>query len=377
MLTLPGWAFLNSYNVIVLVLLLYFNERNRQKTRQILSFRVLLYSLLLTVLGDILSRLPNSLPQLVLSAHIGNFLIYSLDPICYCCIIAYIEACANLEKPSSFTRFLWRPLAAVNFLLVLFSVLFHVPLFYYLEGSSYHRGIFYTHRAVTMLSLCLAMEGFIFLHRKDFQKSYFFPLALFPLLGLSFGSLQVIFLGASFQYMGLTLSCLLLFIYIQNRDINEDYLTGVLNRRGLYGTLDYAIKDRSSRSLGAIMLDLDKFKLINDRFGHQAGDQALIDLSLILRSCFRRTDTIGRFGGDEFCVLVQLKEDADLEDMVQRLRAEVAQFNASHSRPYLLEVSLGAAVYSPARWHDVDSFLAHVDALLYEEKERHHSLSLS
>lgn len=374
MLTLPGWAFLNSYNIIVLALLLYFNEWNRQKTRQILSFRRLLHALLLTMLGDSLSRLPNDLPQFILSAHIGNFMVYALDPICYCCIIAYIEACANLERPSFFTRFLWRPLAAVNLLLLLFNVLFHVPLFYYLKGSSYHRGILYTHRAVVMLSLCIAMEGFIFVHRKDFQKSYFLPLALFPLLSLFFGILQVIFLGASFQYMGLTLSCLLLFIYIQNRDINEDYLTGVLNRRGLYSTLDYAIKDRRSRILAVIMLDLDKFKLINDRFGHQAGDQALIDLSLILRACFRRTDTIGRFGGDEFCVLVPLKETTELEAILQRLREGVAQFNEARSRPYLLEISLGAAVYSPARWHDVDSFLGHVDALLYEEKERHHAL---
>ena len=122
------------------------------------------------------------------------------------------------------------------------------------------------------------------------------------------------------------------------------------------------------------MLDLDKFKLINDRFGHQAGDQALIDLSLILRACFRRTDTIGRFGGDEFCVLVPLKETTELEAILQRLREGVAQFNEARSRPYLLEISLGAAVYSPARWHDVDSFLGHVDALLYEEKERHHAL---
>lgn len=374
MLQLPAWLMMNIYTAILLILLIYFNGRSHQKSRQSTAFRTLLFLLLSILFWDSLRHISGENAVLINRLlRLGNFMVFSLDPICYCAVILYIESCADMETHSLLTKLVWFPMIIINFALLLFSELYDLRLFYYIEGGIYYRGSFYFLRAVVMLSQYFFLELFIYLHRKDFLPSYFVPLNIFPALVFIFTMMQLIFPGMNLQYMGITLSCLLLFFYIQNRDANEDYLTSVSNRRGLYNALNYAITDRRNPSFAVIMLDIDHFKSINDQYGHKAGDQALVDLAEILRSFFRRNDTIGRFGGDEFCVLLYLKRGEDLDRTLQRLRASIVHFNRTHDRPYTLRVSLGAAVYDQALWDNEDSFLSYVDEQLYEEKRQHHS----
>jgi diguanylate cyclase (GGDEF)-like protein len=89
------------------------------------------------------------------------------------------------------------------------------------------------------------------------------------------------------------------------RDALSDPVTGVANRRSLQARADYEIARhrRAGQSFALVMLDLDGFKALNDRFGHAAGDDLLRDVAGGLRRAMRAQDTVARFGGDEFCVL--------------------------------------------------------------------------
>jgi diguanylate cyclase (GGDEF)-like protein len=83
-------------------------------------------------------------------------------------------------------------------------------------------------------------------------------------------------------------------------------------------------------------------KLINDTMGHARGDQILLEFSRILRSCFRKTDIIARFGGDEFAVILIRTDEATTEKIASRVREIVGKFNRDHIGPPL-SVSMGIA----------------------------------
>jgi diguanylate cyclase (GGDEF)-like protein len=107
------------------------------------------------------------------------------------------------------------------------------------------------------------------------------------------------------------------------RDALSDPVTGVANRRSLLVRADYEIArhERAGRSFALVMLDLDGFKQLNDRFGHAAGDDLLRDVAGALRRAMRAQDTVARFGGDEFCVLAPETDQRGTE----RLAAKVTQ----------------------------------------------------
>src|SRR5207245_10923202 len=86
----------------------------------------------------------------------------------------------------------------------------------------------------------------------------------------------------------------------------RDYLTGLSNRRGfsLLCQDHFDIANRNHLQLRLLFIDVDRFKSINDTYGHQVGDGALSDVATVLVQTFRKSDVIGRVGGDEFCVLL-------------------------------------------------------------------------
>ena len=107
------------------------------------------------------------------------------------------------------------------------------------------------------------------------------------------------------------------------RDALSDPVTGAANRRSLMTRADYEIARhrRARHSFALVMIDLDGFKQLNDRFGHAAGDDLLRDVAGALRRAMRAQDTVARFGGDEFCVLAPETDERGTD----RLAAKVTQ----------------------------------------------------
>jgi diguanylate cyclase (GGDEF)-like protein len=107
----------------------------------------------------------------------------------------------------------------------------------------------------------------------------------------------------------------------------RDPLTGAANRRSLLERIDYEIArhGRNRRSFAVLMLDLDGFKLLNDRFGHPAGDDLLREVAAALGRAVRDQDTVARVGGDEFCVLAPETDEAGADRLIGRVEAAVAR----------------------------------------------------
>jgi diguanylate cyclase (GGDEF)-like protein len=162
-----------------------------------------------------------------------------------------------------------------------------------------------------------------------------------------------------------------------------DPLTGLGNRRFLREAMPDLVlaahtpsATDTTGSLAFLVIDLDHLKPVNDRHGHEAGDQILIQIAEILRSCCRATDVIVRWGGDEFVVLYKNADAAAAEALAERIRSRVAKqiFRLSGGKVARTSCSIGFTCYPFVReapelltWEQT---LAVADAALYRAKEQ-------
>ncbi len=148
---------------------------------------------------------------------------------------------------------------------------------------------------------------------------------------------------------------------------NRDYLTGVLTRRGLIAAVDRAIAERNQQPSTLLLLDLDRFKAINDRFGHGAGDHVLKAVARTCTGALGRDGIIGRVGGEEFAVLLPgASIDAALQ-VAERLRAAIEAIALPAELPVIVTASFGVAPLDAHVETTVD-WLHQVDLLLYDAK---------
>ena len=146
----------------------------------------------------------------------------------------------------------------------------------------------------------------------------------------------------------------------------QDALTGLGNRRLLQHRLSYEIArhGRHERRFTVLALDLDGFKAVNDRFGHQAGDEVLREIARSLTRAVRDQDTLVRLGGDEFCVLAPESSFADAEQMAERLQLAVRHAVDGVDG---LGVSVGYAVF-PDEGTTPEALMEHADAAAISAK---------
>ncbi len=160
-----------------------------------------------------------------------------------------------------------------------------------------------------------------------------------------------------------------LFREVQNQ-AHTDALTGLRNYRAFHETLRTEMhrSQRYSRPLGLVMLDVDSFKELNDRYGHQAGDAALSDLGKVIRAATRREDFAARYGGDEIAILLPETGQTGCMSVVRRLLAAVREhkFMFGHQRlPF--SISIGVAFFKPDM--TITQMVGAADQALYKAKQ--------
>lgn len=156
------------------------------------------------------------------------------------------------------------------------------------------------------------------------------------------------------------------------RLINRDPLTGVFNRKFLFETLQREINiwRREGGPLSLMMLDLDHFKEINDRYGHPAGDRVLHAVAALCENTVRISDLVCRFGGEEFAIVLPDTDRKAAFEVAERLRAAVAQARFALGDDQVgITVSIGIAQMHTTL-ADAAALLGEADKSLYESKRR-------
>ncbi len=151
---------------------------------------------------------------------------------------------------------------------------------------------------------------------------------------------------------------------------SRDPLTGLANRARLTEALQTALSDRPGRGsepdVGLLYLDLDRFKPVNDTYGHAAGDEVLQAVAHRLELLTRPQDTVARLGGDEFAVLVPRIGRSQLDDLAARVIGALAQPHLVHGHPVVVPASVGS--YHACGGEDAGSCLERADASMYSAK---------
>ena len=156
----------------------------------------------------------------------------------------------------------------------------------------------------------------------------------------------------------------------------RDELTGLYNRRGLMNMVTQycSIAKRIKKNAMLIFIDLDGMKKINDNYGHDEGDRALIDTANILKSAFRETDIIGRIGGDEFAVFGMVMESKAIDIVTERihekLEKHIREYTGRSEKPYASSFSYGIAFADPQKTNSCDSLMSEADKNMYLQKRR-------
>ncbi len=246
------------------------------------------------------------------------------------------------------------------------SVLFHID-----QNNVYHRGPLFEFYLLLVFSYLIFAFGLIIANRNTIGKQHFWPLVLFPLPPIIGAFIQVKIYGLALIWSGVTLSLLIIFIYVQNRQLNTDYLTGSYNRKQLDQYLQQRINNiEAGQGFAAIMIDIDGFKKTNDQFGHVIGDEALVFTAEILKKSLRNNDFLARYGGDEFMAILNINNFNTLEEVVQRINQNFASFNSSQAKPYQLNVSMGYDIYEYGCQMSSVDFIERLDSLMYADKSR-------
>lgn len=154
----------------------------------------------------------------------------------------------------------------------------------------------------------------------------------------------------------------------------HDTLTGLLNRRAVFHNTGLAIGDTRSSELldiGVILFDIDHFKRVNDSFGHLAGDRTLKMVADVTSKSIRLTDYVGRWGGEEFLVVLPSTTPEKTLEVAERIRTEIAStplITQKHEE-IRVEVSVGVAHFATCEGMELDDLLQQADEALYQAKK--------
>ena len=243
-------------------------------------------------------------------------------------------------------------------------------------GSYRHGPLFQAFAAASYIYFAFSF-AYAIARRRKVDARTFTGLIVFPLLPAIAGLFQMRYYGLVLIWPAMVLSLLVLYVNIQQRKLTSDYLTGTFNRRRLDEYLAARVrefreavpgKDRGpSKRFAGFLADIDDFKAINDRFGHAAGDEALIETVRLMRASLRSEDFLARYAGDEFVAILPLSSEKELDQVVERVRSRF-DGRPKAGAGYALSLSLGCAVYDPELDANADKFIERLDALMYREK---------
>lgn len=363
-------VYIFSLIILFLIGIKTFNNPNG-KTPQSLAFTILLILNFLIIIADCITVLFDGwsgfpMRIVLLTATVFGYCMQVL--IClfwfwYARMLVFRER--KLRRIVTFLQ----SLPAMGSIIVAVASCWTGWLFRYDANNHYSRGFLFLF--IICVSFLYIIYGYymIIRYRKNLEKRYFNALISFALPPALGGLIQSFMYGVSLIWSCASISLLIIYLAIQNELLLLDYLTGIHNRMSFDLTLRRKILNvKNSSPFALLLLDIDNFRSINDRYGHIECDTALKVFARILNDCFRRDGFVARYGGDEFAVIMDMQENRNISDSLKSLQDRIDSWNASSGKPWVISYSVGHAPYFVIERLSADAFIMKVDKLLLLDK---------
>ena len=242
---------------------------------------------------------------------------------------------------------------------------------YYFRGDGYWLILVYD--IIVFAVILVEILCYYHKYRNSHDTSFYLKLLSVPFVVILARVVQYMIYGSALTWPIFTVMLLYTYMNMQASENYFDYLTGLRNRRELDFFLSYRVnnfKNRKSKLLFLIYLDINSFKKINDRFGHSVGDAALVDAANILRNASVGTeDFIARMGGDEFAIVGVRENSAEVKKLIDRINALSEEFNSSNDFVYKITFSYGVSIHS--KEVTKDQLLSMADRNMYRHKDNY------
>lgn len=296
------------------------------------------------------------------------FILNPVPPLLWVCYADY-QLYENAGRVKKILK-IFGLLTLIHAVLSIFSHQFKI-LFYIDNNNIYHRAPLIIVTSFICYMFLIYALIIIIKNKNNIDRKKFYALVLFSLPPLVGGILQLFFYGVAALWPGVALSLLLIYINIQNYEMHTDYLTGVFNRKQFEKHLESKIEEslNKDKMFALLILDLDRFKEINDTYGHLEGDIALETAARILKESLRQNDFIARYAGDEFAVILDTGNKGILEEIVRRVKDNFKYYNMNSYAKYEISFSIGYDIYDNEKQMNLEDYFMYIDKLMYDEKK--------
>jgi len=294
--------------------------------------------------------------------YISNFILFLVAPIIAGLLMTYVDF--RLYKNPKRISSKWYYQHGSIFTLIVLLINIGEPLYFSVDPVThgFSQGDWVYMHYILILSLYLFMLVLVFNNRKKLllKEAVIFVLCFFiPIIGMV---IQMYASKVHLSWTSIVFSLFIVYIFLETSPTEVDFLTHVYNRKSYETYITYLVQN--SLEFCVISFDLNKFKEINDQYGHSKGDAVLITFAEILKRTFSEVGIVARLGGDEFAVVLTKNWDA-IEDMLDQVIEAIHQ----HKDPVLqsLEFSYGHQIYSSKM--SIDEFYISVDEKMYAMKK--------
>lgn len=205
------------------------------------------------------------------------------------------------------------------------------------------------------------------------RKAEMKPLLYFAVPALLGGIIQSVCYGLTMFQIGITVAILLLYETRQNSVIHTDALTKLNNRRALEEYIEGVMKSSEKRIMTFIMIDINKFKMINDNCGHLVGDEVLKSVSVVLKRACGRVESrlfVCRYGGDEFLIAGADLNNREIENVIGTVTDNVKKLSCELELGFDFSVSIGYATGVCINYDEAINLISMADSKMYDNKKR-------
>lgn len=265
---------------------------------------------------------------------------------------------------------------AVPFLLIAVLVVFDLfgagNLFSITEENVYVRGRLMVISYIILFSDYAASIVLAVVAVKRRGHVQFFPIHYFVLPCVVGTIAQVMNYGLSIGWFCVSLAFMFSQMQLQNLNAFVDDLSGLYNRKYYSYFISKLEKSRNNKTVSGIMLDVNHFKNINDKYGHTTGDDAIRSIGMILSEVTTESNMVFRLAGDEFVIISVGIQEPETVKLIDSIHRQVELFNSSSGKPYKLYLAAGYSICETENLSS-DDFLYQMDMKMYEAKAAYYS----